>query len=87
MEKDQILKELETLLNSLSIELKYRKGYFRGGLCRYRDQNFIYLNRADKEEHHIALILGELEKMNLTDIELPQSIEELLSKSEASREE
>lgn len=87
MNQEQILKELETLLNQLSIEIKYRKGYFRGGMCRYRDQNYIYLNRADKMEYHIALIVDELAKLNLGDIDIPQSIEKLLLKSEASREE
>ena len=87
MKENQIFKELEELLSRLSIEIKYRKGYFKGGLCRFRDQNYFYLNRLDRVEHHIALILNELETMNLSDIELPQSIEELLSKSEASREE
>ena len=87
MDENKTFKELENLLSRLSIEIKYRKGYFRGGLCRFRDQNYFYLNKVDKVEHHIALILSELEKMNLSDINLPQSIEELLSKSEASREE
>ncbi len=87
MKEDQIYKELEKLLNRLSIEIKYRKGYFKGGLCRFRDQNYFYLNRVDKVEHHIALILDELGKMDLSDIDISQSIEELLSKSEASREE
>ena len=87
MKEDQIFKELENLLNRLSIEIKYRKGYFKGGLCRFRDQNYFYLDRVDKVEHHIALILDELGKMDLSDIDISQSIEELLSKSEASREE
>jgi hypothetical protein len=87
MNKESILQDLEGLLNQLSIELKYRKGYFKGGLCRYRDKDFIYLNRADKPENHIALIIEELSKMNLGDIEIPQSIGELLLNSEASREE
>ena len=87
MDENKTFKELENLLSRLSIEIKYRKGYFRGGLCRFRDQNYFYLNRVDKVEHHITLILNELGKMNLGDIDLPQSIEELLSKSEASREE
>jgi len=87
MSEDQIFKQLEEVLRELSIELKFRKGYFRGGLCRYRNKNYLYLNRMDKRDSHISLILSELSKMNLDGIDIPQEIEELLSKSEASRED
>jgi len=81
--EDIIFKELEQLLDGLGIGLKFRKGYFKGGLCRYRDDKYIYLNRTDKKEHQISIILSELEDMDLEGIKLPQTIKELLSKSEA----
>jgi len=87
MSEDQIFKQLEEVLRELSIELKFRKGYFRGGLCRYRNKNYIYLNRMDKRDSHISLIVSELGKLNLDGVDIPQEIGELISKSEASRED
>ena len=87
MNEDQLFKQLEEILKELSIEIKYRKGYFRGGLCRYRDKNYLYLNRIDKVNNHIALILSELNKIDLAGVEIPKEIVELISNFEASRED
>jgi hypothetical protein len=87
MNEDQIFKQLEAVLKELSIEIKFRKGYFRGGLCRYRGKNYLYLNRLEKTDSHIDLIISELSKMDLQGIILSQDIEELLLKVEASRED
>jgi hypothetical protein len=81
MEDNQLFNELESLLNNLSITIKYGRGYFKGGLCRYRDARYFYLNRTDPKDKHISLILSELEKMNLEGVEVPQNIGVLLSKS------
>jgi len=83
MNADPIFKELEKLLNQISVEVKYRKGHFKSGLCRYRGKNYFYLNRTDNKEIHIAIILSEIEKMNLEGIELPQVVKEHLLKLEA----
>jgi hypothetical protein len=83
MNEDLIFKELEKFLNQISVEVKYRKGYFKSGLCRYRGEKYFYLNRTDSKEIHIAIILSEIAKMDLEGIELPQVVEEHLLKSEA----
>jgi hypothetical protein len=83
MEDDQVFKELEELLEKLSIKIKYGRGYFKGGLCRYKEEKYLYLNRSDDKGRHISIILSELENIDLNGIELSKSIEELLLKSEA----
>lgn len=83
MNEDKIFKELEELLGRLSIKIKYGRGYFKGGLCRYRQEQYIYLNRTENKEKHISLILSELEKMDLKGIDLSETVEEFLLKSEA----
>ena len=83
MTEDQILSELEAILAKKSIQIKYSRGFFKGGLCRYRDEKNIYLNRNDSKEKHISIIISELEKMDLDDLEIPESIAALLSNIEA----
>jgi len=83
MEDSQIFDELEQLLSKLSIKIKYGRGYFKGGLCRYKDDQYMYLNRSDDKDKHISIIVSELENMDLTGIQLNKTIGELLSKSEA----
>ena len=83
MEDHQVFNELEELLGKLTIKIKYGRGYFKGGLCRYREEKYLYLNRSDDKDRHISIILSELENIDLNGIELSKSIGELLSKSEA----
>ncbi len=83
MKDDEIFKEMEELLSKLDIKIRFGRGYFKGGLCRYKDEKYFYLNRTDDKEKHISLILTELEKMDLKNIELPNMVGEILSKSEA----
>lgn len=83
MKDDEIFKELEELLTQLDVKIRFGRGYFKGGLCRYKDEKYFYLNRTDDKEKHISLILEELEKMDLKNVEIPTMVGEILSKSEA----
>ena len=87
MNKEELLKELENNLKQLSIETKYGKGYFEGGLYRYRENRCIYLNRANSEEYNIELLLSELKKMDWQTIQCNPMIKELLTKSDQNKEE
>ena len=83
MEDKELFTELEELLLELSITIKYGRGYFNGGLCRYKEDKYIYLNRSDDKDKHISIILSELENIDLSGIKINKTIGELLSKSEA----
>jgi hypothetical protein len=80
---EEILKDLEVLLKELGIELKYARGDFQGGFCRYKDRNILYLNRAQPLDNHVLLIVSELQKIKIKiDIKkLSPEIKKLLQKS------
>jgi hypothetical protein len=82
MQTDEILKECESLLRQLSIGIKYGRGYFDGGLYRYRDQRCIYLNRANSEHYNIEILLSEIKKMDWQSLECTPRIKELLTQSD-----
>jgi hypothetical protein len=84
MENEMILKELEKILEKWSIEIKYSKGYFTGGYYRYRDKKALYINKSDKIEDQIRLIISELQKLNLTGINQNPLFKELLAKGETN---
>lgn len=83
MEDNQLFTELEELLQELSIKIKYGRGYFKGGLCRYKEEKYLYLNRSDDKNMHISIILSELKNIDLKDIQINKTIGELLSNYEA----
>lgn len=73
-DKSQILKELENILAQLSIDLKFGRGYFEGGLFRYKDQAVIYLNRAHSTDRHIDIIAKELKQYDLESLDIHPKI-------------
>ena len=74
MEKKEILTQLQNILSHLSIDLKYGRGYFDGGLYKYKDQSVIYLNRTHPIEKHINILCQELKNYDLEGIELNPEI-------------
>ena len=81
MESKEVFQELESLLKELSITIKYRKGYFSGGICRYQEQRTLYLNSADKVENHVSLIINELKHIDLNGVILSPGLKNLLASS------
>lgn len=86
MNNEEIFAELQGILKNLGIELKYGRGYFEGGLCRYNEGHYIYLNRAQKIEDHISVILTELKKIDLDNIECSAFVKNLLTETETNEE-
>jgi len=63
MTNDQKLQELITYLENHNIPVKTDRGNFRGGIVRYRDEHFMYLNRRLDTSAKIKIITDELEQL------------------------
>ena len=74
MEKEEIFAELQNILDQLSVDLKFGRGYFEGGLYKYKDQSVIYLNRTHTIEKHINILCQEIKNYDLEGIELNPAI-------------
>ena len=82
MNDDEVFAELEAILKEFEVEIKYGRGYFEGGLCRYNNGQYIYLNRAKDRYNHISLIISELKKFDLQGIKFSTELGNLLRESE-----
>ena len=82
MDNTELFEQLEESLKELSIEIKYGRGYFDGGICRYKGNHIMYLNRAQNRDDHINLILSELKALNLDRTLKNINIQKLLSQTE-----
>ena len=87
MNNEELFAELQEILKKLEIEIKYGRGYFEGGLCRYNEGQYIYLNRSQKIEDHISVILTELKKIDIDAIECSAYLKGLLTEKESNEEE
>lgn len=79
MPKEDELTELISLLEKLSVTVKYHSGNFRGGLVRYDNKNIFYLNRKADPEVKINNILSELKQMKIPEELMTNTIHTLLA--------
>jgi len=81
---EDIFRELQNLLTDLSIQIRYGSGYFDGGLCRYKDQKYLYLNKSQDIEQQITLMITEIKKLDLKGVSISPTITKLLSEYETN---
>ena len=62
---EQLLDKLIALLDKLGINVKYDRGSFQGGLVKYEDNVFFYINRKAKTEIKINTIVHELKNLEI----------------------
>ena len=60
MEDNEILENLEKLLGELGIAIRYEKGDFSGGFCRYKDNKQLIINKSLETARKINIISTEL---------------------------
>lgn len=59
-----MLENLEKLLSEIDINIRYEKGDFSGGFCRYKEKKQIIVNKSLDTTQKINIISTEL-KLNL----------------------
>ena len=62
---EQIFDALIELMKKLGIDIKYDRGNFRGGLVKYEDNDYFYINRKEKIETKINTIVDELKNIKI----------------------
>jgi len=78
MTKELILQNFESLIENLSISLRYEKGDFTGGLCKISDENVLIINNKLSIERKISLIADELRRMDLNQIYIRPVLREII---------
>ena len=78
MKIQSILQGFENLIENLSIDLRYEKGDFAGGLCRMPNKNVLIINSKLPVENKIKLIASELKMMELNHIYIRPALREII---------
>ena len=79
MKTENILQAFENLVNNLSINLRYEKGDFNGGLCRMPDKNILIVNSRLPMEQKIKLIAAELNSLDLNHIYIRPALRKIIT--------
>lgn len=77
-QKTQFLKELEELLEKLSIQLRYEKGNFQGGLCTYDNKSCLILNKNHTVDQRLNILRNEMQLLNLDEFFIRPALREFL---------
>ena len=76
MDKEALFNQLLGLLEDLSVTVKYDRGNFTGGLFRYHEDNFFYVNRKEDIDHKLQTIINELKQLDIPQEMLSEDIRE-----------
>ncbi len=76
-----MLQAFESLVDKLSIDLRYEKGEFYGGLCRMPDKNIMIINSNLPTEQKIKLIASELSLIELNHVYIRPILREVMSEA------
>lgn len=78
MKTQNILEGFENLIQNLSIDLRYEKGDFAGGLCHMPGKSVFIINHKLPVENKIRLIASELRSLELKHIYIRPALREII---------
>ncbi len=74
MNNDQKLQKLILFLESKDIIVKSDRGNFKGGLVRYYEDKFLYLNRKLDTDARVKLIINEIKELNFAEQDIEEDV-------------
>ncbi|MFH1349297.1 MAG: hypothetical protein ABII26_00005 [Pseudomonadota bacterium] len=83
MDENTILKQLEELAASLSIQIRYdaikKEGtYYPGGLCRVKGENILFINSKADTRDKIEALAKAVSRFDLSQVYLRPGLREFL---------
>lgn len=78
MKDSEILGHLEQLTQNLSIDLRYEKGDFSGGLCRVDDKQVMIINKRLSDDQKIKVFARAIAQLDLQNIYILPAIREII---------
>ena len=70
MSDAELLKELETVMQALGIELRFENGEFNGGLCRISGRPVFLINRNLPPTRRLQILCHYLSRLDLSTVYL-----------------
>lgn len=86
MDQKHLLSAFEDLVQKLSIELRYEKGDFFGGLCQMPNKNILIINSKLPMEQKIKLIATELANLKLNHIYIRPALREMIAEADLGKQ-
>ena len=78
MTEELILQGFESLIQNLSIDLRYEKGDFQGGLCKVGNKDVLIINCKLPLEKKIILMADELTRLDLDQIYIRPALRNII---------
>jgi len=81
MKTHLILQGFESLIQNLSIDLRYEKGDFTGGLCKMGTKSVLIINNKLPVESKIKVMANELNRLDLEQIYIRPALRDIIESS------
>jgi len=78
---DKLLEVLIELARSLEYDVRYDRGSFKDGACRFEDRNMIVLNRSSTTSRKVAAVSKALSQQPLDGIFLLPAVREAIERA------
>ncbi len=76
--KKQLLADIEELAGKIGIKIRYEKTNAKGGLCYYKGQSIIIIDRFATDDYKIKVIIENLKKIDLSQIYINPKLRDIL---------
>jgi hypothetical protein len=83
LDENVLLGHLEALAHTLGIKIRYEKmegetAFPKGGLCRIRDEHFIFMNKGATTTEKVETLTGALRRFDLNRVYLRPALRAIL---------
>lgn len=78
MTSEELLQMIEKLAADLSIEVRYDRGDFVGGLCRVQDRQVLIVHRDLTPSRKVEVIARELRQLDLENVYVVPALRKVL---------
>ena len=76
--KKQLLTELETVARNAGVKVRYEKTDARGGMCLYKGEQLIIIDRKAADDYKISVVVENLRKVDLKDCYISPKIRSII---------
>lgn len=77
-QKKQLLEEIEALALKAGVKVRYEKTVARGGMCVYRGEQLIIIDKNANDDYKIGIVVENLKKLDLTSQYISPKIRDIL---------
>jgi hypothetical protein len=83
-ESQLLFQEICDLFGKMGVEVRQESGYFKGGVCFFKENQFLFINKDLPLEQNIEILLDILENKDLENLYLSPLLRSKIEKNDTT---